>query len=234
MTHYSKGSEKPPMKGDVLRLYSMRFCPFAQRTQLVLSAKGIPHECININLKTSQNGKVPVIEHPNGKVIYESAICCDYLEELFPEKEPKLYPKDDPFKKYKQRLLVETVGSALITAFYKSAMGQEGGEEAVKKHLVEFENYLKQNHTCIGGDEPGMGDYLMWPWFERLDVKKPETLCSYPATQAWCTAMKELPAVKDCTHQKENYEAFWERYRAGDADAQLLGIDKEKPQRFAI
>ena len=30
MTHYSKGSEKPPMKGDVLRLYSMRFCPFAQ------------------------------------------------------------------------------------------------------------------------------------------------------------------------------------------------------------
>ena len=30
MTHYSKGSEKPPLKGDVLRLYSMRFCPFAQ------------------------------------------------------------------------------------------------------------------------------------------------------------------------------------------------------------
>ena len=30
-------------------------------------------------------------------------------------------------------------------------MGQEGGEEAVKKHLVEFENYLKQNHTYIGG-----------------------------------------------------------------------------------
>ena len=25
-----KGSEKPPLKGDSLRLYSMRFCPFAQ------------------------------------------------------------------------------------------------------------------------------------------------------------------------------------------------------------
>ena len=25
-----KGSEKPPLKGDRLRLYSMRFCPFAQ------------------------------------------------------------------------------------------------------------------------------------------------------------------------------------------------------------
>ena len=55
-----------------------------QRTQLVLSAKGIPHECININLKDKPEwffelnpiGKVPVIEHPNGKVIYESAVCC--------------------------------------------------------------------------------------------------------------------------------------------------------------
>ena len=43
----------------------------------------------------------------------------DYLEELFPEKEPKLYPKDDPFKKYKQRLLVETVGSAVSTKLQK-------------------------------------------------------------------------------------------------------------------
>ena len=25
-----KGSEKPPLKGERLRLYSMRFCPFAQ------------------------------------------------------------------------------------------------------------------------------------------------------------------------------------------------------------
>ena len=30
MGHYSKGSEKPPFKDDRLRLYSMRFCPYAQ------------------------------------------------------------------------------------------------------------------------------------------------------------------------------------------------------------
>ncbi|CAH3195019.1 unnamed protein product, partial [Porites evermanni] len=51
MGHYSKGSEKPPLKGDRLRLYSMRFCPFAQRARLVLAAKGINYECVNINLK---------------------------------------------------------------------------------------------------------------------------------------------------------------------------------------
>lgn len=221
------------MKGDVLRLYSMRFCPFAQRARLVLAAKGIPYECININLKDkpewffelNPGGKVPVIEHPNGKVMYESAICCDYLEDFFPDNEPKLYPKDDPFKKYKQRLLVETLGSALISAFYKSVLGQEGGQDAMKKPLAEFENNLKQNDKYIGGDKPGMGDYLMWPWFERLEVMQPQTLSEFPLTQAWCKAMKELPAVKDCIHTTENHVKFWEKYRAGDADSQLIGTN---------
>lgn len=36
------GSPAPgPVPKDHLRLYSMRFCPFAQRTRLVLNAKGI-------------------------------------------------------------------------------------------------------------------------------------------------------------------------------------------------
>jgi len=55
-----------------------------QRARLVLAAKGIEYECVNINLKDKPEwfyglnplGKVPVIEMPDGKVIYESAICC--------------------------------------------------------------------------------------------------------------------------------------------------------------
>jgi len=50
----------------------------------VLAAKGIEYECVNINLKDKPEwfleinplGKVPTIEMPDGKVIYESAICC--------------------------------------------------------------------------------------------------------------------------------------------------------------
>lgn len=38
----SSGSAAPgPVPEGVIRLYSMRFCPFAQRTRLVLRAKGI-------------------------------------------------------------------------------------------------------------------------------------------------------------------------------------------------
>lgn len=57
---------------------------FTQRARLVLAAKGIEYECVNINLKDKPEwylemnpmGKVPTIEMPDGKVIYESAICC--------------------------------------------------------------------------------------------------------------------------------------------------------------
>lgn len=30
-----------PVPNGLIRLYSMRFCPFAQRTRLVLTAKGV-------------------------------------------------------------------------------------------------------------------------------------------------------------------------------------------------
>ncbi len=36
------GSILPIIKNDVLRLYSMRFCPYSQRVRLILAAKNIP------------------------------------------------------------------------------------------------------------------------------------------------------------------------------------------------
>lgn len=61
---------------------------FLQRARLVLKAKGIEYDCVNINLKDRPDwfyelnplGKVPVIEMPDGKVLYESAICCGELK----------------------------------------------------------------------------------------------------------------------------------------------------------
>lgn len=46
------GSEKPPKKEGVLRLYSMLYCPFAERARLVLKAKNLPHDIVNINLQS--------------------------------------------------------------------------------------------------------------------------------------------------------------------------------------
>lgn len=237
MSHCSKGSEKPAFEKDCLRLYSMRFCPFAQRVRLVLAAKGVEYECVNINLKDKPGwfsdinplGMVPAIEHSDGKVVYESAICCDYLNDLFPDS--PLYPTD-PYEKYKQRILVETLGNAIISTLYKILHGNEEAKKDLKKQLAEFEKYFKQNGTYIGGDNPRIGDYLVWPWFERLQIPSIQQelaecdLSQFAAISTWCEAMGKLPAVQECSHPEEMYVKFIEGYyRAGDPQAQLIGVD---------
>ena len=42
LKHLETGSAFPNHEKGVLRLYSMRFCPYAERPRLVLAAKNIP------------------------------------------------------------------------------------------------------------------------------------------------------------------------------------------------
>ena len=39
-----------------------------------------------------------------------------------------------------------------MSAFYKSVLKQEGGQDALNKSLAEFEKYLKQNEKHVGGE----------------------------------------------------------------------------------
>lgn len=45
------GSSLPPKKEGLLRLYSMLFCPYAERARIVLKIKNVPHDIVNIDLK---------------------------------------------------------------------------------------------------------------------------------------------------------------------------------------
>lgn len=233
MTHFSKGSEKPARKGDTIRLYNMRFCPYAQRARLVLKAKGIEYDCVNINLKDRPDwfyelnplGKVPVIEMPDGKVLYESAICCEFLEDMYPEK-TQLSPKD-PYEKHKQRLLIEVLGNKVSSAMYKALKGEDEAKEELDKHLVAFENELKNvNQTFMGGENPSMADYLIWPWMERLKIHF--DLTKFPVLSAYIAAMSDLPAVKDDSYPAEWHKKFMQGYSTGNPESQLVGIE-EKP-----
>ena len=87
-THLAQESAKPVVDDEKLTLYNMRFCPFAERTALVLLAKNLEFENINIDLKKKPDwfvestfGKVPVLLY-KGKIIPESLITSDYLDEV--------------------------------------------------------------------------------------------------------------------------------------------------------
>ncbi|XP_077998805.1 pyrimidodiazepine synthase-like [Glandiceps talaboti] len=176
--HLATGAALPPLQEGMLRLFSMTFCPFAQRSRLVLEAKRIPYNLVNCNLKNkpewllerNPKGLVPVLEH-HGNVIYESLIVNDYLDAVFPDR--PLNPKD-PYKKAEDQMLVNALDHLVALRIYKVLKTNGTDEKSrtqVFRGLKILESALqKRGSKFFGGDQPGMADYNMWPWFERLKL----------------------------------------------------------------
>ncbi|KAK7079690.1 Glutathione S-transferase omega-1, partial [Halocaridina rubra] len=173
----------------------MKYCPYAQRTRLVLQAKNVGHEIVNIDLQEKPEWyseknplmKVPTLEH-DGKFMYESLVTCDYLDEAYPE--PPLHPKD-PWQKGKDRCLLELFGKVTSAMYrvYRAHVKNEEEEIAkafsdIKEGLIPFETELQLRGTeFFDGETPGMLDYMLWPFGERLPVVELMTSKDLPQNQ---------------------------------------------------
>jgi glutathione S-transferase len=207
--HLTAGAPEPPkLANGKVRLYSMRFCPYAERAMIALEVKKIPFETVNINLavkpewyssKVNPLSKVPAIEH-DGKIIYESLVCVEYLDEVF-NSGKKILP-NDPFEVAKHRMLIERL-SALPTSLYPYYRNPSD-PSAIEKVEQAFQLYEKLlHHDFFAGDTPGYVDYMIWPWVERLSavdiisnghvsVKSDK----YPKFAAYIQRMEAVPEVK--------------------------------------
>lgn len=65
--------------------------------------------------KINPLGKVPAIQKDD-KVVYESAVCCDYLDQVYPGN--KLTP-DDPYQQARDKILMEHFGQVCVGVYYK-------------------------------------------------------------------------------------------------------------------
>jgi len=232
--HLKSGSECPPFSDKTkLRLYGMHFCPYVQRAKLVLAAKNIPYEEININLvdrpewylKKNPPGQVPGLEwiDPDTneqRFLAESLVVCDYLDEIYPEH--RLHPQD-PYLKAKQRMLIERC-SNLTTAFYKVFREGSATDELIKQ-LLTYENSL--TGKFFGGDSPTMLDYMMWPWMERLPLLNEKGFDinnerkQFPKLFSWIESMNSLKAVKDIQVPTEKQREFMASYKQGKPNYDL-------------
>ncbi|XP_069548882.1 glutathione S-transferase omega-1-like [Brachyistius frenatus] len=225
---FAKGSAVPgPIPKEHIRLYSMRFCPFAQRTRLVLNAKGITYDTINIHLKDKPEwfleknplGLVPTLETAAGEVIYESPITCEYLDEVYPEK--KLLPSS-PFGKAQQKMMLENF-SKVTPYFHKIPTGRKNGDDISGLEAELKEKFAKLNEDLVnkktkffGGDSITMIDYMMWPFFERLEIfELRHYLDNTPELKKWAERMSEDPAVRATMHSVDTYKAFYKTYIDG-------------------
>merc|ERR1719150_2028107 len=172
----------PPVNQQAVTLVNMRFCPYAQRTALCLNAKNIQYDVINSQLMTKPRwlweinpiGKVPVLIH-EGNTIYESLVTCEHIEEVFPGR--KLH-SDSAGRRARDRMLVELFNKVVMPQM-RIWFGLQKGltQDGRAKHWNEsmdnveaFERELSSRGSAyFGGDQPGWLDYMIWPWFERID-----------------------------------------------------------------
>lgn len=248
--HLSKGSTCPKLPDDgQLRLYSMRFCPFAHRVHLVLDAKKIPYHTIFINLTEKPEWlaeknpllKVPALElanEPGNPVIIESLVVCEYLDEKYPQN--RLLPKD-PLKKAQDKILVERFGpvtGALHKVLLNGPENSPGALTDISQGLDIFEKELGDRKTIyFGGDKPGWIDYMIWPWCERAEMLKFLLGDKYEMDQErfknlikWREVMIEDAAVKGSYLDGETHAKFIKTRRTTTPDYDML-VSTTKRQR---
>ncbi|XP_046563691.1 glutathione S-transferase omega-1-like [Haliotis rubra] len=228
---YTTTSPFPPLTPGKIRVYSMRFCPYAERTRLVLHHKNIEHEIVNIDLKQkpswfwdrNPNGTVPIFELDD-KVIYESLISSDYVDEAYPNN--KLTPSD-PYRRAQDRIIVELF-SKVVSFFYKIAYGKEVPKEAITgfhEALDRVEKALADRGTpFFGGSSVQMVDLMLWPHAERFDamtqlVKEASVPADrYPKFTKWIENMGTVPAVQKCRWDTPSHIHYIETAKAGKPD----------------
>ncbi|MGA3124518.1 MAG: glutathione S-transferase family protein [Polyangiaceae bacterium] len=196
-----------------LTLFSARACPFAHRTRLVLSHKGVDFELREIDLRNkpawfssvSGYGKVPAIEH-DGNRIWESAVINEYLDEVFPS--PPLLP-DGPARRAVARLWIDWANTRFVTAFGALLRGStEALRDAARSELrtaLEFldrEGFAKASADgpYFFGPAPSLVDFTLYPWFERwpaLEQLRGSVLARpIDRLKRYSEQIAKLPAVK--------------------------------------
>ncbi|XP_049808624.1 pyrimidodiazepine synthase-like [Schistocerca nitens] len=241
--HLSRGSRLPPFPKGKLRLFSMRFCPYAQRVHLVLDAKRIPYDVVNVDLtekpdwlyEKSPFGKVPAIELESGDTLYESLIICDFLDEKYPSR--SLYSRD-PLKKAKDKIMIDhfnKVIQSMLKVYYHTAnsnLNEDQLEEFFQGLDLYERELVERGKPFFGGDRPGMLDYMIWPWCERSDMMKvlggDQFLLPrdrFKRLMEWRNQMKEDEAVKESYLEPQVHAKYFQSRKAGYPDYDMLVIN---------
>ena len=180
-----------------LVLYSAARCPYAARARICLAEKGIDHEIVEIDLsdrpdwlyEKNPTGRVPVLEE-DGWALPESAVIMEFLEERYPE--PPLLPTDSADRAAVRLLIFRD--DDLTDPYYALRRGEDGAREEFDAVLGRFEALLGEQ-PYLSGDEYGLADIALVPWFLRARDMLGVELDGFPSLEDWLGRLEERPAI---------------------------------------
>lgn len=200
-----------------VELFSFAACPYAQRARMVLIEKGIEHEVVEVDLydrpawfrEVSPYGKVPVLRH-DGRVVYESAVINQYLDESFPV--PALMPPD-PWGRAQARIWMDYCDTRYIAATHRLMADRDDPAKlaTARDKLAEVMRFMEHEGLRRSGDgpfwlgpEPTLVDFQFLPFFERFAVYEELAGAQWPddctRLKAWFRACAARPAYLQTRH----------------------------------
>lgn len=190
-------------------LVSHNLCPFVQRVAITLAEKQLAFERTYVDLSNKPDwfqtlsplGKTPVLQ-VNGKVLFESAVICDYLDEV---EVPRLHPTE-PFARAQHRAWVEFASATLQTigAFY-SAPDADRLEKERNALIAKFQRLESElgghDGPYFADDRFSLVDAAFGPVFRYFDVF--DTIADFhvfdetPRVAQWRATLAARPSVRD-------------------------------------
>ena len=175
----------------MLTLYDAARCPYCARARIVLAEKSISHETVAVDL----DDRPPWIYdlNPSGRVLPESRVIMEYLEDCFPE--PALLP-GDPMGRARVRLLIERFGETIGDAYYalrrdRSSLSAGNALDGALDHL----DHLLTQQPYLSGAEYGLADCAYVPWLLRAEASLGVDVRARSGLQRWLGRLEERPAV---------------------------------------
>lgn len=217
-----------------VEIFSAEVCPFAQRTRMMLIEKDVAFTLREVDLndkpdwflEVSPYSKVPVIRH-QGRVVYESAIINEYLDEVFPT--PAMMPAD-PGQRATARIWIDFMNMKLLPCFYRLMMAQDPDKraqeaETLRAHFSLMEAAMAEEGSgpYWFGDQLTLVDLALYPWSERLPALEhyrgavlPED-CTH--LRSWSAAMDQTKGARETTNGTDYHIKAYVKYADNSTDS---------------
>ncbi|MES2895931.1 MAG: glutathione S-transferase family protein [Pseudomonadota bacterium] len=189
-----------------LELVSHHLCPYVQRAAITLAEKGVPFRRTLIDLSAkprwfleiSPLGKVPLLR-VGGRVLFESAAICDYLDEVFA---PCLHPQD-PLERAVHRAWIAFASTMLddIAGLYGAPDAEAFDRCAglLAERITRLEQALGRG-PFFSGELFSLVDAAFAPVFRYFNVLDAFVIlplfAGKPRVSAWRRALARRPCVQ--------------------------------------
>jgi glutathione S-transferase len=216
-----------------VEIFSAEVCPYAQRTRMMLIEKDVPFSLREIDLNDKPNwflevspyAKVPVIRHA-GRVVYESAIINEYLDEVFPA--PPMMP-GEPAERATARVWIDFMNMKLLPCFYRLMMAQGADKQDAEADTLRAHFRLMETAMAEEGagpywfaDQLTLVDLALYPWFERLPALEHYRGAVLPENctrlRSWSDAMDQTKGARETTNGADYHIKAYVKYADNSAD----------------